>query len=76
MIESVLKDNNINIFGENSLYEYSIKNKLKLVKEFLLQKIRTENIKLCDHEDLFKACQDGTLTEVSYLVEIKHKEVN
>lgn len=31
---------------------------------------------MCDHEDLFKACQDGTLTEVSYLVEIKQKEVN
>lgn len=24
MIESVLKDNGVNIFGENSLYEYSI----------------------------------------------------
>lgn len=55
-IELVLKANNINLWGENSLFEYAIKNKLLNLKEYLIEKIKKEDIKLCDHEDLFEAC--------------------
>lgn len=52
-IEIVLKENNVNLWGANSLYEYSIKNKLLNLKEFFIEKIKKEDLKLCEHEDLF-----------------------
>lgn len=43
----------MNYFGDNSLFELAIKNKFLSLKEFLIEKIKNEELKLCDHEDLF-----------------------